>query len=94
MYYSQWNMCKSQPCQKQCRINQVLRCKMDGELDQWVAQSTFSKKKLEDISNQADLILNQAYMLGLSDDFIEELPVFKELLEHLYEKKNMHGRKI
>ena len=38
------------------------------------------------------MILNQAYILGIFDDFIEELQVFKEFLEHLYEKK-VHGKK-
>ena len=45
--------------------------------------------KLDEIRQDGALILNHGYMLGFFETIVEDLPPFREFLEHIYEKKSM-----
>ena len=47
------------------------------------------EQKLEELTQDVNLILNKRYMIGIVEDLEEELPPFKDFLKYLYEKKTM-----
>ena len=45
--------------------------------------------RLEEIKSESALFVNRDYMMGLFKEVVDEIPPFKEYLEHMYEKRKM-----